>query len=128
MKVRAIRVGYYAHGDNPANHCRRYPAEHSKPGAGQPFELVRPQHFSPNWMEIVEATDEERAIALKNDSKILKDSIDMTAFSAPPPAPGVKIKAPLVEQLTKKSAKRKAEIQSIEQVGSKKSSGDEEVI
>lgn len=91
MKVRATRVGYYVFGDDPKNHTRRYPAEYShKPGAGEPFELLKPEHFSPNWMEIVEATPEELEI-VKDKRKF--DSLSVPAFAEPVAAPGVKIRS-----------------------------------
>jgi len=62
MKVVPTQIVYYAFGDEPKNHVRRYPAEYKhKPDAGKPFELVKLEHYSPKSMEIVEATNEERA-------------------------------------------------------------------
>ena len=108
MKVRAIRLGYYAYGDDPINHQRRYPAEYShKPSAGEPFELQKPEHFSPNWMEIVEATEEERAIAEKR--KPFDGAVRVTDFKYAP-APGVKVKLPLHEELAQKHQKRARKI------------------
>jgi len=110
MLVKAIAVGYYAHGDNPVDHELKFPAEYShKRNAGQPFVLHKPKDFSPTWMEIVEATDEERAeveaivLARKDKFKIAKDhTITMNAFGAPPAAPGVKVKDSPVDQLAKR--------------------------
>jgi hypothetical protein len=62
MKVVATQMVYYAYGDDPRNHKRRYPADWThKRDAGVPFELEKLEHYSPSSMEIVEATDEERA-------------------------------------------------------------------
>lgn len=123
MKVRATQVCYYAFGDEPINHQRRYPAEYShKPGAGEPFELEKPEHFSPNYMEIVEATDEERAIAEKKKLRNSRDIIDMTTLKYAP-APGVKVKLAPEDELAAKHKKRAKKISE-----EKKSTADEEVL
>lgn len=121
MRVRPVKLGYYAYGDDPMNHQRRYPAEYShKPGAGEPFELKHPQDFSPNWMEIVEATPEERVIAEKRP--VITGTIDMNTMKYAP-APGVKVRLPADTQLAEKHKKRAKKISEQAQ-----SSGDEEVL
>lgn len=102
MTVRPVKLGYYAYGDDPINHQRRYPAEYThKPNAGAPFKLLKPEHFSPNWMEIVEATPEERAVAEK---KVKFKGIDMVNF-VPASAPGVKVKLSPADELAARHAK-----------------------
>ena len=113
MKVRATQIGYYAVGDNPANHRRMYPAEYAhKPGAGEPFELDRPQLFTPSWMEVVSATPEEMKIVnakiehMKNLRERGAVPIVMNSFGAPAEAPGVKVRSN--EPKVKKGMHKKA--------------------
>lgn len=62
MLVKAKAVGVYGKGNT---FTRRFPMNHPKPHPlkGQPFHLEKASDFSAKWMEIVEATPEERKIA-----------------------------------------------------------------
>lgn len=123
MQVRATQIGYYAHGDNPSDHQLKFPAEYShKKQAGVPFTLHRLQDFSPTWMEIVDATEEERVEvdrlveARKGKTEVArKNTITMNSFGAPPSAPGVKIKADVVTPKKAKKAAKNSEVKPVEE-------------